>query len=681
MSTATAGSGRPAGVNLVGFLQAEFGQGEVARRLASALERASIPYSAINRAAKMHREAHDFALSPERDAPYDTNLLCLNAEHLLSLAEGKGRELLHDRYSIGVWFWETSRFPEYLYPAFDLVDEVWAASDFVARAIAEETWKSVVTFPLPVEVRPGPDISRTELGLPPDRFVFLFTFDFFSTSVRKNPLGLIEAFRLAFEPGSGPMLLVKSINGERNKEDFRALQEAAAGDPDIQLSDGYVTQEHMQALLGACDCYASLHRSEGFGLGLAEAMALGKPTLATGYSGNLAFMDEANSYLVSYELGSVPPGSGPYPEGATWADPDLEDAARLMRQIVEQPDEARARAARGRATIERDFSLERAASFLEQRLTEIGARPRQRRERRTHAERAAAFVSTGPSVKWSAPSRLGILGLSWRWLLLRALRPYTTRQREFESSVAHALVELEDLLYAAPYVGDPDLLRTTTASGLEVIGYEDREAQRPTQAAYRSFEDIFRGPEKRVRSLQLPYLNLIGSLQPVLDVGCGRGEFLDLLAEAGIPASGVDLDRGMVEHTRAKGHDVEQGDGLQRLDALASSLGVVFAAQVVEHLSYPDLLRFFELSERALKPGGLLIAETVNPHSLAGFKTFWTDPSHRCPIFPEVAVAMCQIQGFASAYAFFPGGSGNLERDRRRQTVYAVVATKGMPSA
>jgi hypothetical protein len=105
MSAATAGSGRPAGVNLVGFLQAEFGQGEVARRLASALERASIPYSAINRPAKMHREAHDFALSPERDAPYDTNLLCLNAEHLLSLAEGKGRELLRDRYSIGVWFW------------------------------------------------------------------------------------------------------------------------------------------------------------------------------------------------------------------------------------------------------------------------------------------------------------------------------------------------------------------------------------------------------------------------------------------------------------------------------------------------------------------------------------------------------------------------------------------------
>jgi SAM-dependent methyltransferase len=477
------------------------------------------------------------------------------------------------------------------------------------------------------------------------------------------------------------MLLVKSINGERHKEDFRALQEAAAGHPAIQLSDGYVTQDHMQALLGTCDCYASLHRSEGFGLGLAEAMALGKPTLATGYSGNLAFMDEANSYLVSYQLGAVPPGSGPYPEGATWADPDVEDAARLMREIVEQPDEARARAARGRATIEQDFSLERAASFLEERLTEIGARPRQRGQRRTHAERAAAFVSAGPSIKWSAPSSHGVVGRLWRKVLVRAIRPYTIRQREFESSVANALVELEELLYAAPYVGDPDVLRSTAPNGLEVIGYQDSRQSGAAPAPYRSFEDTFRGPEERVRSLQVPYLNLIGDLKPVLDVGCGRGEFLDLLAEAGIPASGVDLDEGMVEHTRGKGHEVQLGDGLDRLDALAGSLGVVFAAQVIEHLSYADLLRFFELSERALKPGGLLIAETINPHSLAGFKTFWTDPSHRSPIFPEVAVAMCQIHGFASAYAFFLGGSGNLERDRRRQTVYAVVASKGMESA
>ena len=171
------------------------------------------------------------------------------------------------------------------------------------------------TFPLPVEVRPEHRLTRADLGLPPDRFVFLFTFDFLSTTARKNPIGLVEAFRLAFEPGSGPMLLLKSINAERCPQDLSALKEAAAGHPDIQLSDAYVTQEHMQALTAACDCYVSLHRSEGFGLGLAEAMAYGKPTIATGYSGNLGFMDESNSYLVSYRPAPVPPGRRALPRG------------------------------------------------------------------------------------------------------------------------------------------------------------------------------------------------------------------------------------------------------------------------------------------------------------------------------------------------------------------------------
>jgi glycosyltransferase involved in cell wall biosynthesis/SAM-dependent methyltransferase len=678
MPEAAAGSERPVGVNLVGFLQAEFGQGEVARRLASALERASIPYAAINRAAKLHREAHDFALSPERDAPYDTNLLCLNAEHLLTLADGKGREILYDRYSLGVWFWETSQFPEHLLPAFDLVDEIWAASDFVARTIAQETWKPVRIFPLPVEVRREHRLSRAELGLPPDRFVFLFTFDFMSTTARKNPIGLIEAFRLAFEPGSGPVLILKSINAERCPHDLSALREAAADHPDIQLSDAYVTQERMQALTAACDSYVSLHRSEGFGLGLAEAMAYGKPTIATGYSGNRAFMDESNSYLVSYRPAPVPKDAGPYLEGATWADPDIEDAARLMREVVENPDGARERAERGRATIEKDFSVERAAAFLRERLEEIHAGAAKRTGPRTNAERAARFVSTGPSVRWSAHSRFGPLGRAWRAILERALRPYTARQREFESAVANALVtgetrlnDLEDLLAAAPYVADPDLLRFSLDDGVDAIGYTERGASP-------SFEEVFGGSEDRVRDLRRPYLTAIGDRQPVLDLRSGRGELLDLLVKAGVPASGVEPDPVLAARSREKGHEVVEEDPLAHLPALPEALlGAIFASGLVERLDFDDLQRLLALAHRALATGGVLIFESVNPHSVAGFKTFWTDPRRSAPLFPEVAVQLCRMAGFDSAYTLFPGGTGPLERDLRRQTVYAVVALKG----
>jgi glycosyltransferase involved in cell wall biosynthesis/SAM-dependent methyltransferase len=683
MTAAAAGSTRPAGVNLVGFLRAEFGQGEVARRLASALELAAIPYSTINHPTNMHREAHDFALSPERDAPYDTNLLCLNAEHLLRFADGKRREILDGRYSLGVWFWETSEFPDHLLPAFDLVDEVWAASDFVANTMRLETWKPVRTFPLPVEVRRDHRLSRTDLGLPPDRFIFLFSFDFLSTTARKNPLGLVHAFRHAFEPGSGPILLLKSINAKRCPQDLSELEKAAAGHPDIQLSDSYVTQEHMQALTAACDCYVSLHRSEGFGLGLAEAMAYGKPAIATGYSGNLEFMHESNSYLVSYQPAPVPPGAGPYPEGATWADPDVEDAARLMREVVEDPDQARERAERGRATIEQEFSVERAAAFLRERLAEIHARSSQRPEPRTHAERAIRFVSTGPRVRWSAPSRFGALGGWWRAGLGRALRPYTSRQREFESAVANALVtgerrlnELEDLLGTAPYVADPDLLRVSLDDGVETIGYAEQGA------TARSFEEVFLGSEDRVRDGRRPYLALIGDRRPVLDLSSGRGELLDLLAEAGVPASGVEQNAALVARSRQKGHEVVEQEALKHLSALPEGhLGAVFASGLVEHLDFDDLERLLTLARRALATDGVLIVETINPHSIAGFKTFWTDPRRRAPLFPEVAVQLCRIAGFASAYTLFPGGAGTLELDRRRQPLYAVVASKGTTSA
>ena len=682
MPEAAAGSERPAGVNLVGFLRAEFGQGEVARRLASALELAAIPYSTINHATNMHREAHDFALSPERDAPYDTNLLCLNAEHLLRFADGKRRELLDGRYSVGVWFWETSEFPDHLLPAFDLVDEVWAASDFVANTLRLETWKPVRTFPLPVEVRHEQRLSRADLGLPPDRFVFLFTFDFLSTTARKNPLGLIEAFRLAFEPGSGANLLLKSINAKRCPQDLSELEQAAAGHPDIQLSDSYVSQEHMQALTAACDCYVSLHRSEGFGLGLAEAMAYGKPTIATGYSGNLEFMHESNSYLVSYRPAPVPPGAGPYPEGATWADPDVEDAARLMREVVEDPDQARERAERGRATIELDFSVERAAAFLRERLAESHTGSSQRPEPRTHAERAIRFVSAGPRVRWSAPSRFGPLGGWWRAGLARALRPYTSRQREFESAVANALVtgerrlnELEDSLAAAPYGTDPDLLRFSLDDGTETIGYAERGAS-PAP-----FEEVFSGSEDRVRDLRRSYLTVIGDRQPILDLRSGRGELLDLLAEAGLPASGVEADGALAARSREKGHEVVEEDPLAYLSALPEGrLGAVFASGLVEQLDFDDLQRLLAQSRRALATGGALIFESVNPHSVAGFKTFWSDPRRSAPLFPEVAVQLCRMAGFDSAYTVFPGGTGPLERDRRQQTMYAIVASKGTTS-
>jgi SAM-dependent methyltransferase len=210
-----------------------------------------------------------------------------------------------------------------------------------------------------------------------------------------------------------------------------------------------------------------------------------------------------------------------------------------------------------------------------------------------------------------------------------------------------------------------------------VIGYQNGPRAVDPRNAYLAFEDVFRLSEDVIRERQRPYLSLLGSRRPVLDVGCGRGEFLELLREAGIPATGVDLDPGMVEHARAKGLSVEHDDGITHLEALDDgSLGAIFAAQVVEHLSYDRLLAFLRLSVRKLAPGGLLIAETVNPHSPGALKNFWVDLTHRHPVFPEVLLTLCRGMGYGSAYIFHPGGSAEFDRDREWSGDYALIAER-----
>jgi SAM-dependent methyltransferase len=256
-------------------------------------------------------------------------------------------------------------------------------------------------------------------------------------------------------------------------------------------------------------------------------------------------------------------------------------------------------------------------------------------------------------------------------------------QRHLDAASGHLnaiderLTRLVHDLHAEPYVSDQSLLRTTDSMGREAIGFSAGERPAAEGDVYRGFEDIFRGSEEFIRQRQRLYIDVIGAREPVLDVGCGRGEFLDLLKEAGIEARGVDIDEGMVEHCREKGHDVELADANAYLERQADdSLGAIFAAQVIEHLPYEELVRFFSLAGAKLAPGAVFIAETVNPHSLPALKAFWVDPTHRNPIFPEVAAALARLAGFASGLIIFPAGTGQLEEDRVTQGEYALVATK-----
>ncbi len=239
--------------------------------------------------------------------------------------------------------------------------------------------------------------------------------------------------------------------------------------------------------------------------------------------------------------------------------------------------------------------------------------------------------------------------------------------------VRRAAEELTEELKALPYMAGSPFERLQSPVG-EVFGFSSR-LQPDGSSDYVAFEELFRGPADRVTESQRPYLALVRDHAPVLDVGCGRGEFLALLAEEGIAASGIDSDPGMIKRCQALGVDAALADANEHLETLQDgTLGTVFSAQVVEHLPLAELQRMLELARRKLRPGGLFIAETVNPHCVSSLKTFWVDLTHQHPIFPEVALAMCAIAGFESAYVFAPGFD-SYEHARFESSAYAVVAT------
>ena len=231
-------------------------------------------------------------------------------------------------------------------------------------------------------------------------------------------------------------------------------------------------------------------------------------------------------------------------------------------------------------------------------------------------------------------------------------------------------------LYGA---GTFNLERFDAGLGGEVVGFRGADSDAGA-GVYVGFEDFFRGTEELIRQRQLAYMPLLGDRGPVLDIGCGRGEMLELLRERGIEAAGIDIDPAMAEHCRAKGLErVQVSEAVSYLEAAeAGSLGAIFAAQVIEHLPYPSLLAFLRAAQGALAPGGLLVMETVNPHDPQALKHFWIDPTHQHPLYPEVVIALCRLTGFAGAYIWHPQGSGDPSRDRLEQPDYAVVAEKAV---
>lgn len=273
-------------------------------------------------------------------------------------------------YRIAYWYWEFDSIPESWVEHARQVDEVWAATEFVARGLRARLSVPVRTLFPGVKLAPYEKRERAYFGLSDEPFTFLFMFHMMSVMERKNPLGLIRAFKTAFRPDEPVRLVLKSSYGDRHPTQLQELRDAAAG-ANIVVIDQVYSPDDVLSLMDACDAYVSLHRSEGLGLTMAEAMLMGKPVIATNFSGNVDFMDDSNSLLVPYELVKLGWPIPPYDGHLEWAQPSVEHAAQYMRRMYDDQAWARELGERGKRSAETNLSLHAAGERIAKRLEEI----------------------------------------------------------------------------------------------------------------------------------------------------------------------------------------------------------------------------------------------------------------------------------------------------------------------
>jgi glycosyltransferase involved in cell wall biosynthesis len=369
------------GLNIVGFLTADLGVGESARCMVRAADAAEIPTALVPLKLNCRNRLGDqsYADRLQAENPHGVNVIHLDPPASRDIDHHHGKDFRAGKYNIGYFAWELPDFPDAWTTAFDYFDEIWCPSDFTTAAVAAKSPIPVLTMPHAIALPNAPGAApaagvpelRARFRLPPDTFLFLTLFDLNSYSARKNPQAAIHAFRLSGLAGEGAALVVKVQNVDANPADFAALQAGVADLPGTVLIPETLSRADVYALEAACDCFVSLHRSEGFGLAVAESMLLGKPVISTDWSATAEFINDDNGCPVRAKVVTLEQNHGPYMKGSTWADPEPAHAAEHMRRLFADRTLAARLGAAARETMRTRFSPELIGARYRRRLESI----------------------------------------------------------------------------------------------------------------------------------------------------------------------------------------------------------------------------------------------------------------------------------------------------------------------
>ena len=339
---------RPFGVNLIGYAFGQLGIGEDLRMATRALAKARIPFAVVNfpPGADIPQNDRSVETHVRDEGEFAVNLFCMTAEECGRFYAERGASQLLDRYTIGYWPWELGKWPAAWKMMLDLVDEVWVSSQHTFDALKPVCNKPLFLMPMTVELGTvkrfsSPSAARKHFGLPSRAKLFCFSFDLNSSIHRKNPQACVDAFLQAFPVGKTTAaevgLVIKAHKPAKPHKTWDKLKSLAASDPRIHIIESTLPRSELLALYKACDCFVSLHRAEGFGRGLAEALLLGLHVICTGYSGNVDFCRPPHADLVRYGMINVNKTDYVHTRGQLWADPDVAHAATLMKKFVRTP--------------------------------------------------------------------------------------------------------------------------------------------------------------------------------------------------------------------------------------------------------------------------------------------------------------------------------------------------------